>query len=260
MLPWWRNRIVADIYPRMIALRRRSRGPSSREAAPEKIEIVAGRDARDWRPALDRLSQLLEDQPWRTADLHVVLAGGLTRCLVLPWMNNLSGQDAQAYARCQFADIYGQQAAEAWEICISRAAPGAPRVAVAAERALLDELRAQATRLGLRLRSVRPTLSRAAGALPDGDALAGWLALVEQGHVCLARIQRGNFVSVRSAGFEEDPASTVLALLSQDALCGGVDQGFGKLYLAAQRVLDSSSLRSQGWQVLSLEMGAAHAL
>jgi len=257
--PWWRNRIVAEICPRMVSLRRWSRGPFAKEAAPERIEIVDAPGAREWRPALERLAQLLEMQPWRGADLDVALAGSLTRCLMLPSMNNLSGEDAQAYARYQFADVYGEAAAGAWEICVSRAAPGAPRVALAAERTLLDELRALASRFNLRLRSVQPTLAAAVRALPAGDALSGWLALIEQGHVCLARIERGNFAGVRNAGFGENPVTAVMSLLNQDALCAGVDQRFGKIYIAAKRVLDSSPLRGQGWQVLTIDTGAAHA-
>ena len=252
MSPWWREEISARLAPGVVALRRLSRGPRRRELSRQTLDVVSSSDASEWRPMVEALRAHLAQRNWRNADLFITLCGNLVRYHVLPWVDNLNDRDALVYAQQSFVAIYGA-AAENWAICLNEPARGLPRVAVASERGLIEELRTQALSFDLKLRSVQPVLCAAVQALARVDnRLTGWLAVVEARHSRVARFSGGECVAVRVARFADAPGQHLLAQLEQDALCTDLETASRKLYVHTAVPVDSSPLRDHGWLVLPL--------
>jgi hypothetical protein len=249
--PWWREEIRARIAPGGISLVKSSRGPRRRVLSRQTIAVSA-LDSTASQPIAELLGAQIEARKWRNADLRVTLGGHLARYLVLPWVENLRDADALGYARQSFVDVHGA-VAENWAICLSRAVRGLPRIAAAADRALIEALQSQARMLRLKLRSVRPVLSAAVEGLARVDGqMTGWLAIVESGNSCVARFRGGECMTVRTARFAEPAEQHLLAQLEQDALCAGPDGGTGKLYVHAALPFDDNALREHGWKAISL--------
>ncbi len=249
MSPWSRERIEVRLSPQAVALRRLARGARGRELHRHRFDVGVTASLQDWQPALAVLISKITSLAWRKADLHVVLSGHLTRFVVMPWAENVTEKDAGAYARHQFHSIYGANA-DAWAICLGRAYPRRPRVAAAAERALVDELIARTAPFDLRLCSLRPLMSKIVDSLPANEpALSGWVALVEPGCVQVACLDAGHFIDIRSARFEGDPAPVLLSLLQQSALNTDRDTQNAQLKLYSADAPDCSVLHEHGWRV-----------
>jgi hypothetical protein len=239
------------LSPQVLTLRRLSRGPRARELNRYRFDVDAADGAHDWKPALATLKSKVETLAWRKSDLHVVLSGHLTRFVVMPWTENITEQDAGAYARHQFHAIYGSSA-DAWAVCLGRAFPRMPRVAAATERALVDDLSAQAAALDLRLRSLRPYLSAVVDALPAQDqALSGWIALIEPLCMHVACLDAGHCIDIRSVRSEGDPVPLLLSLLQQSALATDRDTDSAHLTLYSADAPDCALLHAHGWRVVT---------
>jgi len=252
---WWREQLKASLTPDQVSVRRRSRGLRRRDVAVQSFPVAQTGGRNEWGHALQTFAAAADQCGWRGLDLEVVLSGHFVHYVALPWTDNLSADDAMAYARHQLQTCFGAEAA-GWKIALGRAATGLPRLVAAIEQALLDELHAQAARCALQLRSVRPSLDAACEALP-GRMLpaAAWLAVVERGRLSVSRLEQGQCVSVRSAAYAGDPARMLLTLLDQEALCAGAATADAStLYLQSVDVVNCDVLRNRGLQVLPSEL------
>jgi hypothetical protein len=249
--PWWREEITAQVAPAQALLVRRSRGPRRRELGCQTV--TAGARAANGSPDIvAAVSQALASRPCRHASLRVTLRGGLVRYLVLPWIEKLSNRDALVYARQSFADLYGEPAQQ-WAISVNEAGYGRPRIAAAVDQQMIDALQALARDRSLHLSAVRPLLCVAIQDLELVDnKFTGWLAIVDTGHSCIARMSNGECLSVRAARFAEPAERHLLTQLEQDALCAGLDAAAGKLYVQATMPIDHTALHAHGWQATLL--------
>ena len=252
---WWREQLKVSLAPDLVSARRRSRGLRRRNAAVQTFPVAPSNNRNDWRDALQTFAAAADQSGWHGLDLEVVMSGHFVHYIALPWTDNLSADDAMAYAQHQLQTFYGAGAA-GWAVTIGRADAGMPRLVAAVELALLDELRAQATRCRLHLTSVRPSLDAACEALPERTLpAAAWLAVVERGRLSVSRLERGQCVSVRSAAYAADPARMLLTLLDQEAMCAGTaSMDAATLYLQSVDVVNCDALRSRGLQVLPSEL------
>ncbi|MDB5811374.1 MAG: hypothetical protein JWN94_3496 [Betaproteobacteria bacterium] len=248
MSPWWREEITAQLAPAAVTLTRRSRGFRRRELACETLTVVSGAAAASVaHNAVATMSAYLESNGWRNAALRVTLHGALVRYLVLPWIEKLSDRDVLVYAQQSFVDRYGETARD-WAVCVNAAAQGRPHIAAATELELIETLRSGVRNLGLSLSSVQPALCSAVDDLARVDReFSGWLALIDSGHSCIARLEKGECSSVRAARFAQSPEQHLLTQLEQDALCAGIDPAAGRLYVHAASPIDHASLEAHGW-------------
>jgi hypothetical protein len=133
--------------------------------------------------------------------LTVVLSNHFVRYALVPWSNALASEaEEEAYVRHHFARIHGQRA-RGWAVRAAEAPAGAPRLASAVDKALIDALRAVfPPKRKARLASVQPELmevfNRARGAIPRGGA---WLALAEPERACVALHMGRRWHAVQSA-------------------------------------------------------------
>lgn len=183
-----------------------------------------------WQPALDALREMLAHPDIRAAEATVVLSIYFTRHLVLPWDPALrTEREFTAYAHARFAQIYGA-AAEDCEIRLSGSGAGAPRVAVAVERSLLEALHAAFAASALRLTSVQPRLMEiwnSSRAAIDGNA---WISIAEPGRLLLGLIQGRRWVTLRIRPLRGE----VVALgdtLDQESLLLGIENHHKKAFV-----------------------------
>jgi hypothetical protein len=151
--------------------------------------------AEPWQGALDALASHKFEAPCRVT---VVLANPFVRYAVVPWSEGLdTAEEEEAYVRHHFAKVYGERSRE-WEVRASEAAPGAPRLASAVDRRLIDELKALFPKGGrAKLASVQPELmsrfNEWRAAIPAAGA---WLVLAEPDRACIALHGRSGWSGV----------------------------------------------------------------
>ena len=151
--------------------------------------------AEPWQGAVAALAAHAFDAPSRVT---VVLANPFVRYAVVPWSEGLdTPEEEDAYVRHHFAKVYGERARD-WALRASEAPPGAPRLASAVDRRLIDDLKALFPAGGkARLVSVQPQLmsrfNEWRGFIPAEGA---WLVLAEPGRACVALHGRAGWAGV----------------------------------------------------------------
>jgi hypothetical protein len=153
--------------------------------------------AEPWQGAVEALKTVKPDFP---AKVTVVLANRFVRYAVVPWSGALGGAaEEEAYLRHHFAKIHGERA-KAWALRASEAQGGAPRLASAIDRALIDAVKECFPGKGkAKLVSIQPQLmtrfNEWRGEVPAAGA---WLVLAEADRACIALHSGGRWRSVLS--------------------------------------------------------------
>jgi len=186
--PLWRDEVGAYLSPHRLCLVRMRRG-----ARPKPVAEHAQRfeDVRSdsWEAPLAALAAMLEQPAWRGARTRVVLADHWARYAIAPWSGALrSDEERLAHGRQLLSNAYGDAIA-GWEVRISEAPPGAPRVVCAVPAELIAGVRAACEAQGGTLLSLQPQLIDAYSAcrqrLPQSNS---WFVSVERGSLAAARL------------------------------------------------------------------------
>jgi hypothetical protein len=201
--PWWKPPESALLEPGRASL-----GGASR-TSPEP----------GWRGALAALDTLLSARAPR--GLRLVLSSHFTRFLMVPWDASLRRAEQAAFVQHHFAEAYGEHAA-AWSYAFDARAAAGARLAIAVERALLDEARALVARRKVRLAGVRPLLATEFNRLRprlqrELQEETFFFGLLETGRASALLVRDGEVervVSRRAA----DPAADLAALLNMERL------------------------------------------
>lgn len=224
MSPWLREPLQIVLAPdrvtwqspgRRLALRAADRLPG----APRSVQVAAADGGAPWQPALAALESALPAALGGRAVATVVLSNQFLRYALVPWRDELAGVDENlSYARHCLAKVYGQPA-RAWEIRLAQQAPGQPRLASAVDAELLEGLRGVLQRADVRVRSIQPHLMAACnGARRQLRRRSAWLALLEPGHLTLARLQQGRWASLRSQRLDGRWRDELVPILEREAL------------------------------------------
>jgi hypothetical protein len=202
----------------MVAVRRkRGLRTAVDSRAAETFIPVPGE--RAWEAALDALRRFMAmPEPGLAGSLDVILSNHFVRYLLVPWSERIASADElQHYAAEAFADVYGDISGE-WEVRVSPERAGAPRLAAAVDRALLDGIRQAAGGAPLRLDSVQPYLmsayNRIARSRRDNALI---FTVLEPGRVCILAAEDGRWRHVSAAAAPDDPAA--LAVLLEREIC-----------------------------------------
>lgn len=172
-----RERVVVELAPSRIVVRRP-------RVAPQTLACDAAAGPEPWRGA----AAMLGATRLGKCRLTIELGGAFVRYALVPWSEALVGAaEEEAYLRHHFVAVHGERA-HAWALRASEAAPGAPRLAAAIDRALVDALLAAVKRQpGVKLVSLQPQLMSRfnawRGAIPRPGA---WLVLAEEARACIA--------------------------------------------------------------------------
>ena len=228
MSPWSRKELQVVLQPDRVTLHRVLRKPSlfgrrSEVTSPQELGCAAGDRSTPWQGALVALSDALPDHAGDGAVATVYLSNHFVRYTLVPWSAELSGEEEMTFVRHCFSRIYGE-AAQSWQLRLSRAAARAPRLASAVDAELLDGLRAAFAAVGIRLRSIQPYLMTALNGIKRGGrGKSAWFAMVEPGNLSLALLQDGRLVRLRSVRVGANWQDELELLLERERLLAESD-------------------------------------
>lgn len=201
---------------------------------------ATGADA-PWSGALRRLETALPLFAPRKTKVTVILSNHFVHYVLVPWAANLYGEKEElAYARHCMAEVYGD-AVEAWDVRFSPDKAGAPALASAVDRKLLEELRDLLERAGVVVKSIQPHMMAAHNTCHA--SLSGrnaWLALLEPGNLCLSMLQQGRWTWMRKMRIGHDWQEELLAILEREECLAGADAAVNEVLLWAPHLHDSN--------------------
>lgn len=185
-----------------------------------KLSAPCGEGTADapWNGALQALDAALGGQHFKGVAAKVVISNRFMHYALVPWSAALNDEaEEMAFTRHCFKGLYGD-VAERWEMRLSAERPGVARLASGMEKIFLDELRALVQRSGARLVSIQPHLmavfNNCRRTLGERNA---WFVMVEEGNLCLARLYRGNWISVRTMRVGSDWNESLTSILEREA-------------------------------------------
>lgn len=210
-------------------------------------------DKMAWSGALAALDAVLPEIAKRRACATVVLSNHFTRYAMVPWSDELSNETEEiSYARHTFSELYGRDEGE-WELRISPGRSGRPQLASAVDAGLLAALREMFGRQQVSLRSVRPHLMVACNACQAVlRGQSAWLALVEQGNLCLALLQDGQLSWVRTMRTGDQWHKELPFLLNREALVANIEVSTDDVLLWAPDVQRVPAIAGGRWKIRHL--------
>lgn len=268
VLQWIRSRrlqpdaIGVAVFPDRLLLARVAGGwrhPRIHREVIDLAPVPAGAPA--WQAALDALAARVADGTLAGAQVSIVLSSHFVHYALVPWNTLLKSEAEQlAYARQRFVRIYGE-AAQAWDLRLSRSGARQSRVACAiapALRVALDEVMAP---LGRRYVSLQPHLMASFNRWHRHlGAQSRWLAVVEPGLVCLALLRQGQWQSVRTMRLGPDGFGQLSELLARErCLVENCDDADLVSVLAAA-LPAAQALESGPWTVENLKPVVPHRM
>ena len=227
----WGSRLQILLGPRHVALGRLAgRGDAVRASHVEPCAAAGG-----WRPAAEALEAGLRAFDCRGVRATVILSNAFLRYQVVPWHGGIVRRaERDAFVRLCFQRVFGD-AAGGWELRVSGDRYGAAAVASALDRDLLAAVGEVARRQDVRIDAVQPYLmwafNRWRAAMNERDLC---LALVENGHVCLALAVGGQWRSVRNVPIAgSDPQAAVAELVERELCLAALDPAETGIYVRA---------------------------
>lgn len=213
-----------------------------------------GDEKTPWDGALKALEAVLPEFAGDKSYAKVILSNHFMRYTLVPWSDVLSDETEEiAYARHSFSEMYGRDAGE-WELRISSGSYGMPQLASAVDARLPVALRELFGRQGISLRSIQPHLMVAYNAchasLRDQSA---WLAFVEQGNLCLALLQKGQWAWVRAMRIDQHWHEELPFLLNREALVANVESSTNDVFLWAPDCGEVSIASGGRWQIQPMQ-------
>jgi hypothetical protein len=252
----WRDRLLVSLEPGAVALVRVARGLRPRVVAKQSFECDPAFGAEPWQGALATLATAAEPLRRERLDVTVVLSNHFVRYAIVKPDASLSGPEEQlGLARFQFGRIFGERA-KGWDIRLSDAPRGAPRLASAVDAALVPAIGACFPQEGnARLVSVQPYLMSAfncwRGHVTDADA---WLLLVEPERVCLALWAAGKWVAVQTLRGEHPGAEGLAALLDRQRLRAEIEAAPRDVHIHAPAGGKVAAREAGGWNLRGLAL------
>lgn len=206
MSPSWRAELRVGLCPGRLVMARYPpglrRAPAENSIQPVDIDPV------------DAIRQLACD-----CAISIILSNHFVRYAVLrPSRALVSESHWSAYARHTLTCTYGDGAAQ-WEVRVSKARAGRPRVASAVDRTLLESLRSVPG-----VSSMQPYLMAAFNsrkrAMPPSGA---WFVVQEQGRLTIGLIVDDEWKLVRNRQTPQDWQAALPELLDREAVHEGSD-------------------------------------
>lgn len=253
MSPWPSNTLQVELAPDQVNLvhtRRRLTLRGVRTTVRnERLPAVAGNDAADWRGAVQALQTALPDHAGRPAHVRVTLSSRLVRYALVPWNDALSdAAEEAAFARHFFERVHGEAAAQ-WEMRVSADRAGAPMLACAVDAQLLNALREAFAAAGVRLDSIQPSLMAVYNDYRRRlQGRHAWLALLEPGKLCLALLQQGRWVRIRSLRIGPGWRVELALLLAREAYLADPGATARDVFVWASGLREIKLPETERWQ------------
>jgi hypothetical protein len=180
---------------------------------------------RSWKAAVSALRSTLANLEGRSGKVAIALSNRFVRYIVAPWQDQLAGPDMEtAFARHCFREAYGP-AADQWEVRVSSAPLGQPRVASAVDVELLDAIRQEFAPTRLKIRSIQPQLMAAFNKWRHKvDGRASFFMVVEdQFYTCMVMV-RGRCQAVHAGALSRPLGEALPMILDREFMRSGLEE------------------------------------
>lgn len=195
--------------PRLFRAPIRSGGSQAIASQPEKAS---------WEGALAALDEVLKRESLPAGSLvNVELSSHFARFVLVPWNESLRAErERLAVAERSFHAVYGD-AATGWDVRLSNDVYGAPALATAVDKTLLEALSRTVAALKLRLGSVQPYFMAAFNRFRHQLGRRGAFVLAEPGKIVVGSYDNDRWRWIGSSRFlpGQDLATQVQQLLFQ---------------------------------------------
>lgn len=253
------------LYPDRFVLSHLRHEFTMRRAARRMLanRVVPARAGGDipWSGAVAALETELSGEAGKRSRAAVFLSNHLVRYTLVPWSDALSSEEEEIAATRQcFRNIYGD-VADSWELRLSPGKAGAAQLASAVDTRLPDALSDMFAHLGVDMASLQPQLMAVYNAnrvsLRDRSA---WLLVQEPGSLCLARLQRGAWASVRMLRIGSDWMEELPLILEREAYLADSDELPDEVLLCAPQYDEAVWPAKQRWKLQALQLPVPGAL
>jgi hypothetical protein len=223
---------------------------------PVVLSCTAASGGQPWRAAVRELEMALPDFAKGGAAATVILSNHFLRYTLVPWHAELADAEEElAFARHCFSKVYGNEA-QAWELRLSHEASEMPRLASAVDAELLSALRGVFAGAAVPLRSVQPHLMAAFNGFRKRLQQPGaWFALLEPGNLCLARLQRGNWMQLRSVRIGSAWREELPLILEREAFLADSPEVPHEVYVCGADPDDAALPQVESWRFHALAGG-----
>jgi hypothetical protein len=254
----WRDRLLVSLAPDSVALVRVAGGLRARVVDKRAIACDPAFGAAPWQGAVATLEAAVQSLRAERVDATVVLSNHFVRYALVKPDKTLAGAEEQlGHARFHFSRVYGERA-KGWDVRLSAARRGAPRLASALDPGLVPAITACFPRAAkARLVSVQPYLMAAFNRWRNALARdEGWLLLVEPQRACLALIAGQRWAAVQTLRGEFPAFEDWAALLDRERLRADVDAPTRTAHVVAPAAGKASTHEVQGWNLRGLHLPA----
>jgi hypothetical protein len=246
------------LHPEHVVLARLKRELTHRgvKRCVQSVSDIACEPAADaalpWEPALKALASGLAAQSAAHANVTVILSNHFMRYALVPWSDALSDEsEERVFAQHTFDELYGRDE-NRWDLRISSGRSGMPQLASAVDERLTTALRGVLAQPGCRLRSIQPHLMLAYNACyPELRGKSAWLAVVEQGSLCLALLQQGLWSWVRMMRI--DGGQELPLLLNREAHLASCESGVDEVLLWTPEQAEATDTAEGRWKFRQLQ-------
>ena len=234
MSPSWNERLIVQIGPNAVHAARMRIWPSGVALAEASIAIEGDKDAQplDSRSAAASESSMgiaLRDAinavSGRGRSITIHLSDVFVTYFVLPWSQSLKGESDWARLAAIHAVRLLDMEATRLQVRVRTARRGAPRLACAVPRTVVEAIRAARPDQGHRIAEVAPhVISAFNAARPILDRHATehrWILACEDDRVTIGITNAGRWVDIFKAWAAADPQA-LFAMIEQEALYRGI--------------------------------------
>lgn len=225
MSPLWRDQLRIVLYPDRVSIVRIRKGLRPDIASQYNISCEPAPELALWFAPLNALMQWLVETKPKKVDVVVVLSNHFVRYSLLPWSSEIGNAEEElAFARIHFEKVFGDIVSR-WDLRISDAAYGSPRLVSAIDQELFTGLVQIFEKSALRLVSLQPYLMHA---LNDCHARLhkqkGLCLVVESGKACLLRFDEKSVLDIKTVVLQEAFLEELAAFLQREMLFCGLDE------------------------------------
>lgn len=248
----WRDQIQVFLAPERMDIVRFSRGfkPVQMSKATALCQHVQGAPA--WQAALQQLEKHLLEAVG--TDLTITLSNHFTRYVTLPPQTEITTpEEVMSYATFRMREIYAERV-DSWVLSVSDWNPISGAVCAAIPRELMTRLEELAVRYQFKLKAVEPYLASVYDRWEkqlSGNRI--YLAVIENGRICLAILLDGVWQSIRNQRILHSAADELLAALDQETILSGHKESVELVYLFAPEHPQLTLPQNCGWSLIPLQ-------
>ena len=171
------------------------------------------------------LGAILANLEGRSGKVAIALSNRFVRYIVAPWQDQLAGVDMEAaFARHCFRESYGP-AADQWDVRVSSAPLGQPRIASAVDVEFLDAIRQEFARTRLKIGSIQPQLMAAFNKWRHKvDDRTSLFIVVEDQFYTSMLVVRGRCEAVHSGALSAPLDEALPVILDREFMRSGLEE------------------------------------